>query len=263
MSLLMRLWPLLLCGLSACGGGAGSVPVAPIDLVPPVNVVAADEINLLFMGNSHTIYNDVPGSVAALLRATRPGKVVTAVTAPASQFLEAHWQDATTLGLLRQRPWSAVVLQAQKYSASGTVEYPTVQAENLAREVRRLGAVPMLFPEWPRLGIAETQRIYDVHVSIAQRQPACVAPIGQAWDIAMRSPALVLHDADGNHANSNGSFLAALVIYASLTGLPPADLPSLDGRGVDAATQALLRAAAAEAVRLHAPRALCPTDRLL
>ena len=262
--MLTRLLPMLLCGLTACGGGTATLPAEPAAPATPVEVTAGDEINLLFMGNSHTIYNDVPGSVAAMVRAGRPGKTVTAVTAPASQFLEAHWHDATTLGLLRQRTWSAVVLQAQKYSASGAFSYSTAEAENLAQEARRLGAVPVMFPEWARLDFDETQRIFDLHVSIAQRQPACVAPIGQAWDIALaRTPTLVLHDPDGNHANPKGSFLAALVIYATLTGLSPADLPNLDGRGVDSGTQALLRAAAAEAARLYSPRALCPTDRLL
>jgi hypothetical protein len=46
-------------------------------------------------------------------------------------------------------------------------------------------AVPVMFPEWPLQNVAETQRIYGLHVSIAQAQPACVAPVGQAWDLAL------------------------------------------------------------------------------
>lgn len=134
---------MLACGLLvACGGGGGNEA--------PADATAQADLPVLFMGNSHTSNHDVAGSVTALVRAVRPGKTVLAVRAPASQFLEDHAQDSTTLSPLRLRRWSAVVMQAQKYSSSGQFEYPTAPAENLALEARQRGAVPVLFPEWPR-----------------------------------------------------------------------------------------------------------------
>ena len=42
---------------------------------------------------------------------------------------------------------------------------------------------------------------------------ACVAPIGQAWDLSLaRHPSLILHASDGNHSAPAGAFLAALLI---------------------------------------------------
>jgi hypothetical protein len=246
----------LACGLLvACGGGGNAAQA---------DVAAPTDLALLFMGNSHTATHDVPGTVAALLRSVRPGQTVLAVRAPASQFLEDHAQDSTTLGLLRQRPWRAVVMQAQKYSSSGLFDYPAAPAENLALEARQRGAVPLLFPEWPRRGIDETQRIFELHQSIARRQPACVAPVGQAWDAAaLQWPTLPRHDDDGNHANASGAFLAALVLASSLSGVAPTDFPNLPGLPVDDATQARLRSAAAAAVVAAPPRTLCPGDPLL
>ncbi len=126
---------------------------------------------------------------------------------------------------------------------------------------RQQQAVPIMFPEWPRRDVDETQRIYDLHVSIAQIEPACVAPIGQAWDLSLaRHPSLPLHDPDGNHSNPAGAFLAALVIFATITGAPVLDLPTLPQFPVDADSQALLRAIAAETVPAWPPRMWCPSD---
>ena len=130
--------------------------------------------------------------------------------------------------LLRSQDWSFVILQAQKYSSSGQFVYSTEEAKELVRISRTQHAVPIMFPEWPRKDIDETQRIFDLHVSIAQAEPACVAPIPQAWDLALaRDPTLTLHASDGNHSAPAGAFLAALVLYATITGLSPLDLPAL------------------------------------
>ena len=249
----------LFLGLVApgCGGGGGGGSNA----TGPAPAQAVGDVTLLFMGNSHTSYHDVPGMVAAMVRAARPGRTVSVTTAPGWMFLDERASDPATLELLDHRRWSFVVLQAQKYSTSGLYSYPIDGAVALARRARSASAVPILFPEWPRRGVDETQRIFDLHVSIARLAPACVAPIGQAWDLALaRHPTLALHDADGNHSAPAGAFLAALVIAATMTGTPPDALPFLPQSDVEAGTQALLRGVAAETVLAYAPRMWCPDD---
>lgn len=130
-----------------------------------------------------------------------------------------HWRSfGTALALLQGPRWTHVVLQAQKYSSSGQFEYSTAEAAALIRLARPCGALPVLFPEGPHLGVSETARIVDLHVSMAQAEPACVAPVGQAFDLAAQ-----------HH--------------------PALGLPALDVPGVDVATQALLRAVSADTVR--------------
>jgi hypothetical protein len=252
--------------LAACGGGGGGSgdtqgggPTSGSPPSPPTPVTG--DITLLFMGNSHTAVNDLTGMVTDMVRAGKPGKVVAAVTAPGGLFLEERVHDAQSMALLRNQDWSFVVLQAQKYSSSGTFQYSTEEAKELIRMSRVQHAVPVMFPEWPRRGVDETQRIFDLHVSIAQAEPACVAPIPQAWDLALaRDSRLVLHDPDGNHSAPAGAFLAALVLYATITGLSPLDLPALPQFPVSAPLQATLRGIAAETVATVPPRMWCPGD---
>jgi len=254
----MRAWVSIALALTACGGSGESqqsvLPSGP----PP----ASADISLLFMGNSHTSSNDLTGMVAEMVRAVRPTRTVAFVEAPGWMFLEERIAHAPSNELLRSQSWSFVILQAQKYSTSGQFEYSTAEAEEFIRRARQQRAVPIMFPEWPRRGVDETRRIYDLHVSIAQREVACVAPIGRAWDLSLaRHPALALHAADGNHSNPAGAFLAALVLFATMTGVSPLDLPALSRvTTVDAATQAQLRAVAAETVQVWPPHAWCPSD---
>ena len=248
--------------IAACGGGgAASAPVGMSPAAPPTPAPVLADVSLLMMGNSHTAFHNLPDTLAAMLRAGKPGKTVSVVTAPGWLFLDERLAHEPSMALLGSQRWSYVILQAQKYSSSGLFTYSTAEAEQLIGLVRTASAVPILFPEWSRLGVDETQRIYDLHASIARKAPACVAPIGQAWDRALaRYPGLTLHDPDGNHAAPPGSFLAALVLYATVTGNSPATLPTFPIYGVDADTQDKLRIIAAETVLAVAPRAFCPDD---
>lgn len=251
---------------SACGGGdATSAPAPPVappaapPSTPPPAVVA--DITILMMGNSHTAFHNLPDTLAAMVRAVRPGRTVAVATAPGWMFLDERLAHAPSMTMLGGQRWSFVILQAQKYSSSGLFSYSTAEAERLVGIARAAGALPVMFPEWPRLGVDETQRIYDLHVSIARSAPACVAPIGQAWDRALaRYPSITLHDPDGNHSAPAGAFLAALVLYSTVTGNSPAALPTVAITGVDADTQEKLRTIAAETVLAISPRVHCPND---
>ena len=243
--------------LAACGGGGGP---AGTGLAPPPAAAQAD-VALLFMGNSHTSFNALPQMVAALVQAAVPGRTVQAVEAPGWMFLDERAQDGPSLALLRSRPWRFVVLQAQKYSTSGQFDYPIDGAVDLVRQSRSLGARPIMFPEWPRRGIPETQRIYELHLSIARAAPVCVPPIPQAFDLAAaRHPEIVLHADDGNHSAPAGAFLAALVIATTMTGVAPDTLPTVTAFGVSNEAQALLKRVAAETVLAYSPRTGCPAD---
>lgn len=255
---LLGRWPvvlgLLLAGLTACGGSApersGAVAAAP----------QTAEVQLLMFGNSHSSGAGLSERLEAMLRAGLDGRSVAVTLAPGWMFLDERVQHAASMGLMRGRRWNAVVLQAQKYSSSGLYSYSTAEAQALAAEVRQLGALPVMFPEWPRRGVDETARIHALHTQIAAASPACVAPIGQAFDLAAwRMPSLVLHAPDGNHAAPAGAQLAALVLYAAITGRSPLALPDT-ASDLDAVTEGLLRGIAAEALAANPPRRWCPAD---
>ena len=209
-----------------------------------------EDYQLLFLGNSHSAFNGLPNLVSILIEAGRPGISSYSGAASDFKFLDERLNDGKTQKLLESRAWTHVTLQAQKYSSSGQFSYSTAAAEEWIRRVRAQNARPILFPEWPRRGNKEEgQRVHDLHLSISSREPACVAPIGLAWEASLaRFPKLGLHAADGNHSNLTGALLTAYVLYHVTTGQSAADLPYIPAISVNANTQKDLRELAADVV---------------
>lgn len=242
--------------LAACGGGGGGGSTAAPPPAPAV--VAAADINILMLGNSHTTGSGLHTMVAAMVRALKPGQTVALDTPGNFFFLDERISHPETLDTFRSRKWQYVVLQAQKYSTSGQFVYSTTAAEQFVRMTKAQGGTAVMFPEWPRRGIDETLTIYNIHKGIAEREGACVAAVGQAWDLSeQRRPALVLHADDGNHSAPNGAFLAALVISATITGESPLKVGNLPAFPVGVDDQAFFRQVAADTVAQLPGRSSC------
>jgi len=242
--------------LGACSGGAD--PLDTPSATPSATSSNGSDgvVRVLFLGNSHTSRNDVPGTVAALWRSADPSVTVDAVLGPGSLHLDDRGDDPATLDAIASQPWDFVVLQAQNYSLSGCCHYPTTSAEKLVRLARARGATPVLYAEWARRGIQETGLILRTYGRIAAHEPACLPPVPESFRIARRhDPDLVLLSEDGNHAAPAGSFLASAVLAAAMSGEPASSMADLDAVDVEPQVQAELRAAADEALaRLTAER---------
>ena len=203
----------------------------------------AENFEILFMGNSHSSSNGLPNILTTLIKTGLPGATATARAAPGFSFLAERLTDGVSQPLLVSRPWTHVILQAQKYSSSGLYYYPTDAAEEWIRRAKAQNALPIMFPEWPRRGnLEEGPRVHQLHLDIASREAACVAPIAAAWEESrVRDPFLVLHARDGNHANLAGSLLTAFVFYEFITGRVAAKLPHISSISVSAGDQQKLR----------------------
>jgi hypothetical protein len=236
----------------------GTVTGAIISLAAVFLTTAVDAddagYSVLLIGNSHSSRGNLPGVLQQLLE-SGSGASANVKAVGNWSFLAERLDDRKTQETLESRRWTHVVLQAQKYSTSGRYSYPTEAAEEWIRRSRSVGAQPILFPEWARLdNDEEAGRIHRLHMGIAAREPACVAPIGLAWEILLHaSPDIRLHERDGNHANRTGALLTAYVLYAAITGNSVRELSERRIRGVPADTQERLRSAAEQAVSLAPP----------
>jgi hypothetical protein len=212
---------------------------------------APDDYQVLLIGNSHSSKNDLPDLIEYLIEIGHPDAAVYVDVAPRWVFLAERIGDKVTQKTLESRQWTHVVLQAQKYSSSGKYYYPTSAAEEWIRRIKTLNARPILFPEWPREGNSEEgPRVHALHMSIAEREPACVAPMGLAWQTVIdENPDLRLHARDGNHSNKNGVLLTALVLYQTITGEAADELPDISKGRIDPEVQKVLRIAASNAHR--------------
>jgi len=201
-------------------------------------------LRVLFIGNSLTAANDLPGMVEAMGRAAGVEVRCAAVAKP-NFSLEDHWNDGEARRAIARGGWSYVVLQQGPSALPESRVLLHEYARRFDGEIRRAKARPALFMVWPsdaRRGDRDgVSRSYTGAAALIGGE---LFPVGEAWRAAWRrDPGLALYGPDGFHPSRLGSSLAALVILNGLTGrLPPAAaLP-----GVSAHDFATLLAAARE-----------------
>ena len=171
---------------------------------------------VLFVGNSMTYYNAMPQMVQSLAAGDKGDKPLFAVsyTAP-SWTLEGAAGDKDLAKLIRDVSWDTVVLQENTRRALASeygLEHDTFPyAQSLQRRIEDRGARLLLYQTWS--GYSGLPRLLDMPV----------APVWLAIEEARsRRPDLQLLLDDG-HPNRAGSYLAACVFYALLTGRDPSD----------------------------------------
>src|SRR5439155_14187098 len=71
----------------------------------------ADELQVLFIGNSFTYRNDLPKMVAELAKAGGQRPLHYEQETPGGCTLEKHWIDGKALAKIQSRQWDFVVLQ--------------------------------------------------------------------------------------------------------------------------------------------------------
>ncbi|MFL5415755.1 MAG: SGNH/GDSL hydrolase family protein [Myxococcales bacterium] len=182
---------------------------------------------ILFVGNSLTYTEDLPGLVAAL--ATAAGRpVATASVAYPDYSLEDHWNRGDALRAIARGGWSAVVLQQGPSSLDDSRILLRRDSARFDQRIRAAGARTALFSVWPESArrsafpaVAESYRLAASDVG------GVYLPVTQAWLLAWaQDPSLPLYGPDGFHPSPHGSYLAALVIAAVLTGASPQAMPA-------------------------------------
>lgn len=232
----------------------------PSSATGPSALAQGAPTDILFLGNSYTGVNDLPGMVASLAGAAGIAVNVSAnvpggCTLGSPQGGLEHINNATSQALLAQPGWEFVVLQEQ--SVTPSVVYTKDQfmlpaAASLAQTARAASpdAEVVLYQTWGRaiggsycwsqwcspnfadfdaMQAALTAAYDEAHALIAAQQPAHVAAVGEAWrQFFIENPTLELHAPDGSHANAHGTYLAACVMFTTLFGQSPV------GNGFDA-----------------------------
>ena len=172
----------------------------------------------LFIGNSFTARNDLPGLVAQLVAAAGKGELEHELISINGAPLRTHLNKGEAHKRMQASRFDYVVLQEQ---STLPVKNSARTAENIRdfdTLIKETGAQTVLYMTWARQNAPETQvDLSQTYTSAGREVGATVVPAGLAWQRCLADhPDLVLHDKDQSHPNLAGSYLAACVFYATL-----------------------------------------------
>jgi hypothetical protein len=225
-------------------------------------------LRVLFVGNSLTYENSIPTLVHKLAEKDEGAPPIFAVqyTAP-SWTLRRASEDDGLAALLKEVRWDVVVLQEHSAFGSRPGRPPEMYlpARALDAKIDAAGARTMLFMTWSfRDGAPDVPgenfeamhaRLAWGYTYLARDLSAALAPVGLAWaEARRRRPEVDLWASDGRHASLAGSYLAACVFYAMLSGRDPS--ASDFTAGLDEADARFLKDVAAEVVAPYVRDAL-------
>ncbi len=194
-------------------------------------------LRVLFVGNNLTADNSMTTIVRRLAESDRQAAPIFAVQyARRGSTLEDALEDRKLRDLLAGERWDHVVLQehSQAISRGNYREARTFPAAFALESLsRRSGAQTLLFASWGyREGDEDAvpddtygamqSRVSRAYFELASRLPAVMAPVGLAWEAALRrQPQLKLWGDDGRRPSLAGSYLTACVLYSQLTHRDP------------------------------------------
>ena len=235
--------------------GCASVAVSCGNTVEPQ---LTGGIKVLFIGNSLTYLNDLPGTLSKMALSVGDTIQVNTVTLPDFALIDHYNGGSSAVGAIAERRWDYVVLQQGPSSTPVNRDSLIIATRLFAAHIRAVGATPALYMVWPsrdRFSFFDEVRIS--YQMAADTVDGVFMPAGKAWLTAWASdPNQPLYHADGLHASPLGTYLAALVIYERLTGHDARLLPGtavVEGfaLNVPEATVRLLQRAAHETNALY------------
>jgi hypothetical protein len=217
---------------------------------------------VLFIGNSLTYFNDLPGTLRDVALAAGDTLSVGSVAVANTALIDHAYGQTDALAAVRGRQWDHVVLQQGPTSLRLCRDTLVLSAQLFDAPVRASGAVPALMMTWPPFNrLAYFDAVRDSYRAATRAVNGDFYPVGEAWREAWRRDAsLPLYTGDGYHPAPLGTLLAALVIYEHVTGRDARDLPgrlAVAGRTLDVpeATIRLLQDVAHDVNVLYAPPA--------
>lgn len=227
-------------------------------LLVPVALTA--QTRVLFLGNSYTAVNDLPGVFDSLC--SNGGEfVVTSSVTPGGFTFQQHVSNAASLTALSAQLWNFVVLQEQSQKPSFSPAQVATEVYPYARQLDSLAGLAdtctrtVFYMTWGRKNgdamncpsyppvctyAGMQQRLRDSYLQMGTSNNAIIAPAGVAWQRSiLNDSTLNLYDPDESHPNYAGTYLTACVMYATLFQKDPLQL-TWDGT-LPSATAAYLR----------------------
>ncbi|MBR5701373.1 MAG: hypothetical protein IKX47_02815 [Oscillospiraceae bacterium] len=186
-------------------------------------------MKVLFIGNSHTFFNDMPLTFARLWEAGTGERISPVLLCHPGMGFDYHVKEyfESRFNLLFGG-FDYCILQQKAHPFSDTRE--DLAAGKRLAELAKAGNVKPVFAlTWAEKAYPEHQEQMNVfHEELCRETGALLSPVGRIWqDLLRQDPDFPLYWQDGEHASVYGDYLIACTHYRLLSGKSCNGLPSM------------------------------------
>ena len=213
----------------------GMVSIAPVLVAclsvegpPGIGVLPEGGHHVLFIGNSLTFTNNLPGTVAALARAAGDTIRVGEVALPNFAVIDHAMGMSNAIDVIKSQSWELVVLQQGPTTTAINRDTLIIATKALDPIIKASGGRTAQMMTWPQSDFPQQFPAVRSSSLAASKsvEGGMFIPAGEAWRVALeRDPSINLYGPDGYHPGPLGTYLAALVIYEKVTGHDARSLP--------------------------------------
>lgn len=170
----------------------------------------------LFIGNSHTYYNDLPHLFARACEEHGVRMDVAMLASPGIGLDEHSTHQDVRFNILYGN-YDYIILQHRAHPM-GDLDSMSDGVRILMEYIRRTKAQPVFYMTWSKKADPEGQApMSAIYRELGREYGAKVAPVGEYWwKYREEHPDVELYDEDGAHASLRGSRLAARVLYRTI-----------------------------------------------
>ena len=190
-------------------------------------------MRVLFIGNSHTFFNDMPHTFAVMCRELTGETPEVTMFAFSGRPLSWHLSDPVSLRFaLRYGRYDTCVIQQPAHPFPDEA-VPEKDEETLVSLCRQFGTTPVVYMTWAEKARPENAAVMSrFYRKLAGKHGIPLCPVGDLFEkIRDTHPEVGLYAGDGAHASPAGDYLIAAAFASLLTGTR--DLSPLSDRCID------------------------------
>ncbi|MBR6609469.1 MAG: hypothetical protein IKK99_04545 [Oscillospiraceae bacterium] len=177
-------------------------------------------MKVLFIGNSHTFYNDMPQIFKNIC--TEKGKdVEVAMQAFGGKTYGWHYGQMTELRFaLLHGGFDYIVMQQAAHSPCPAKEETLADGGKIIELARKCGVTPIQTMPWAEKRDPDHQKgMYDIYNTLSEMYGVKLAYAGNVFeDVFYNYPEIDMYWKDGEHASPYGSYTIAMAVYAAIFG---------------------------------------------
>lgn len=206
------------------------------------NIYSQDKKEILFVGNSFTFYWNLPKLVEDMAKSRGLNWKVSQSTS-SGVTLEQHWNSRKglqTISLIEENNFDYIIYQDRSHNPIRQLDSTEVYAKKFINLSKSKNSIPFLFSTWfyPEYWEREYPNnkidlntnpfpIESVISRISKEEKIDFIPVGRAFKLFQQKyPNYNLLFDDDKHSSANGSYLAACIIFSSISGESSVGLPS-------------------------------------